>query len=86
MKPFPKGKDLAPGDMMLATSVGEDHAGAEGQLAGGMRDQFARTATDRGADPACDLIMMAVPKGKGAPFVEGLYESIANDEGGQVIR
>jgi hypothetical protein len=51
-----------------------------------MRDQHAAVAVERGQQGGCDLILMTVPQGRGRPFVDGLMESIANDEGGEVLR
>lgn len=81
---FPKDKDLAPGDIMAATSIPSTEPA--GPLIEAMRQQYAAVADERGHLPSCDVILMAVPATKGQPFIDGLMESIANDEGGEVLR
>jgi hypothetical protein len=87
MKRFPKDKDLRPGDVMMAVALGGGTAlDALPTIVERMRDQHAAVAIERGQQGGCDLILMTVPQGRGRPFVDGLMESIANDEGGEVIR
>lgn len=79
MKPFPKDKDLEPGDKMAATVLEERHLADAGRLQAMLRQlqrEFGHS----------DLIVMAVPKGKGRPFVDGLMESIGNDPTARVVR
>lgn len=84
MNRFPKDKDLAPGDIMIATSIPSTDPGDP--LIEALRKQFAVVANERGHLPSCDVILMVVPAPKGRPFIDGLMESIANDEGGEVLR
>jgi hypothetical protein len=81
---FPKDKDLKPGDIMSALVL---RHGVEPvpYLLDAIRERYDMTAQEMDFDLGCDLIIMAVPRGKGEPFVEGLMESIKNDEGGKVI-
>jgi len=84
---FPADKDLSPGDVMVALVVGAEVPPDDSPvLVDGVRQAFRETAAQRGFSGACDVILMAVPIGKAQPFVDGLMESIANDEGGEVLR
>lgn len=87
MKRFPKDKDLRPGDVMMAVALGPPTPlAALPDIVERMRDQHASVAVERGQQGGCDLILMTVPQGRGQPFVDGLMQSIADDEGGEVIR
>lgn len=61
---FPPDQDLAPGDVSVATVVKAEHSASEARrVLQGARDAYPG---------ACDVVLIAVPKGKGMPFLQGL--------------
>lgn len=76
MGAFPPDKDLKPGETMAAAIIRPD---VDSRAAGEMIARLRETYPARN----CDVICMAVPEGKGRPFVDGLMESMNADEGGR---
>ena len=71
---FPADQDLAPKDVSITTVIGSERTGKQ-----------ARTIVEnmrRAYGQPCDLIVMAVPRGKGMPFAEGL--KLALEQRGQL--
>jgi hypothetical protein len=76
MKPFPRDKDLAPGDKMAAMVLEDRHLNNAPKL-----KTVLELMKRQYGDPA-DLIVLTVPRGKGKPFVDGLMRSINEDSRG----
>lgn len=70
MARFPKDKDLAPGDVSACYVLTAEDAGDHSKSA------RAVEAIRQQMPLACDVILMAVPAGKGTPLVEGLMSSM----------
>lgn len=79
MPGFPKDKDLSPGDKMAAMVLEDRH------LNNAMKVKTVLELMKRQYGDPADLVVLTVPKGKGKPFVDGLMESINNDEGGRIL-
>lgn len=69
MSNFPPDQDLAPEDRSLTTVVEARHSAAEARrILQGTREQCARL----NGGNSCDVVLIAVPAGKGRSFVDGL--------------
>lgn len=61
---FPPDQDLAPDDKSVATFVRAGHSAAEARrILQGAREAYGAP---------CDVVLIAVPAGKGRPFLQGL--------------
>lgn len=70
MDDFPRSKDLAPGDMAMVTAVRANHRFQDAaELLGAFRKRYYDQAHQK-----CDVVLMAVPEGKGMEFARGLEE------------
>lgn len=69
--PFPPDQDLAPEDKSIATVVrARDSANEAKRIVQATRDAYPGP---------CDVVLIAVPKGKGMPFLEGLGLALEGD-------
>lgn len=69
MSNFPPDQDLPPGALSISMVIGPERTLAKG----GEALEHLRLAY---AEP-CDLIVIAVPAGRGKPFLQGLAQSLA---------
>lgn len=73
---FPPDQDLAPGDPSVATYVLARHSTAEARrILQGVREQYPGP---------CDVVLLAVPAGKGRAFLQGL--GMAMEADGTLVR
>lgn len=75
MSAFPPEQDLAPDDQSVATFVRADHSQAEARR--------ILQATREAYGGPCDVVLIAVPAGKGRPFLQGL--GIALEADGKLV-
>jgi hypothetical protein len=68
---FPPDQDLAPGDITLATVVKKTASTNDAR-------RILQRARDSYPGP-CDVILLAVPEGKGLPFLSGLGMALEAD-------
>lgn len=71
MSQFPPDQDLAPGDRSLTTVVEARRSHAEARrVLQGLRESY---------EGPCDVVLLALPAGKGRAFVDGLAMAMEAD-------
>lgn len=74
--PFPADKDLGPTDRSLTTFITADKTTSEAKrIVQGLRHQYGGP---------CDIVLLAMPPGKGKPFMQGMGEAMEAD--GTLVR
>lgn len=73
---FPPDQDLAPGDKSVATVVRAERSASEAR-------RILQATREEYGGP-CDVVLLAVPAGKGMPFLQGL--GMALESNGQLVR
>lgn len=76
---FPPEKDLAPGDRCIAMTLDAESVvdrAERRRLVPKIIQHMVNTYREAGGGGDCDLIFLAVPKGKARPFAEGLQEAL----------
>lgn len=71
MSQFPPDQDLAPGDRSISTYVEARHTATEARrILQALREAYSGP---------CDVVLIAMPKGKGLPFLQGLGMALEAD-------
>lgn len=75
MPEFPPENDLSPGDVAVSTVVNRSTRYQDAaDILGALRQSYREQRGDH-----CDVVLLAVPEGRGWPFVQALHKAV-NDE------